>query len=140
MVGKIMAMSLYAIVGAVFLLAGASVLLLGTGLLPASVRDLIHAIGNDHPNSLHIMQEFGSLLIFAGLITFWFMAHYEQSRPFHWAMTTFWALFAFVHVFDIRGGWDLGIGQSINAIPFALFLVVGLITVRQPVEPACKPS
>jgi hypothetical protein len=124
---RAVATSLYILLGVVFLVAGISVLLLGTGLLPEPVRALIEDIGAGNANSLHIMQEFGSLLIFAGLITFWFVRHYEASMTFHWAMTTFWGLFALVHWVDIRGGFQFDIGQVINTIPFVLFFVVGLL-------------
>jgi hypothetical protein len=123
-------MSLYALNGAVFLAAGGSVLLLGTDLLPPQVREVIDSIGHEDPNTLHIMQEFGSLLIFAGLITFWFIWHYKQSRAFHWAMTLFWALIALVHLVDVRGSFDLDIGTAINAIPFALFVIVGVLRMK----------
>jgi hypothetical protein len=118
--------SFHALFGAAYLLAGAAVLLLGTGLLPDPVRDLINAIARDTPNTLHVMQEFGSLLVFVGLITFWFVWHYDQSRPFHWAMTVFWGLLALIHWFDIRGPFPSAVGPLINSVPFALFLAVGL--------------
>jgi hypothetical protein len=73
------------------------------------------------------MQEFGSLLVFAGLIAFWFVRHYSESKTFHWAMTLFWGLFALVHWVDIRGTFQFGVGQMINTIPFVLFVVVGLL-------------
>jgi hypothetical protein len=43
-------------------------------------------------------------------------------------MTTFWALFALVHWFDVRGPVRLDTGVLVNAIPFVLFLLVGLVT------------
>src|SRR5262245_21091558 len=118
MLTRVLAKSLYGLFGAGYLVAGGSVLLLATGLLPQPVRDVIIDIGQDHPNSLHIMQELASLLVFAGLITFWFIWQYDQSRVFHWAMTTFWGLIAIVHWVDIRGGFQTGIGPVINTIPF----------------------
>jgi hypothetical protein len=138
MVTRVLARSLYGLFGALYLVAGMSVLLLRTGLLPAPVRDLIMDIGQDTPNTLHIMQEFGTALIFVGLITFWFLRHYEQSRPFHWAMTAFWALFALVHWFDVRGPFRSAVGPAINTIPFALFLLVGLL--RETSERKTKPG
>jgi hypothetical protein len=127
---KALCKALYGIFGVIYLVAGVSVLLLGTRLLPDTVRDLIVSIGHGDGNTLHIMQEFGSLLVFAGLITLWFLRHYDQSRPFHWAMTLFWALFALVHWFDVRGSLQPGIGPLINTVPLSLFVVVGLLRQR----------
>jgi hypothetical protein len=42
---RALAKALYVLLGAVFLAAGVSVLLLGTGLLPGPVRDLIEDVG-----------------------------------------------------------------------------------------------
>jgi hypothetical protein len=127
MITRALAKALYALLGAVFLAAGVSVLLLGTGLLPEPVRELIEDIGGGNANTLHIMQEFGSLLVFAGLITFWFVRHYDASKTFHWAMTVFWGLFALVHWVDVRGSFQVGVGQVINTVPFLLFAGVGLL-------------
>ena len=97
------AKSVYGFFGATFLIVGITVLLLRTGLLPGVVRDFVMGVGNGDSNTLHIIQEFGSLLVFTGLISFWFIRHYERSKVFHWAMTTFWALFALVHWFNVGG-------------------------------------
>jgi hypothetical protein len=126
----ILAKSLYALVGAIFLVTGVAVLALGTGLLPGLVRNLILEIGHDDANTLHIMQEYASLLVLVGLLTFWFVRHYEQSRAFHWAMTLFWGLIALVHWVDVRGTFQPGVGQVINTVPAGLFLVVGLLRRR----------
>jgi hypothetical protein len=131
MTTSILARALYTLAGAVYLVAGVGVLLLGTGLLPDAVRDLILHLGKNDDNTLHIMQEFGSLLVFVGLITLWFVWHYDQSAAFHWAMTLFWGLFALVHWVDIRGAFQAGLGQVINTIPVSLFLVVGLLRLRE---------
>lgn len=127
---RALATVVYVVLGTGFLVAGISVLLLGSGLLPAAVGDVLEGIGDNNPAALHIMQEFASLLVFAGLITFWFTWHYEKSQAFHWAMTTFWALIALVHWVDIREGLQSGIGPMINTIPFALFLLLGLMRLR----------
>ena len=127
MITRVLAKSLYGLVAVLFLGAGAAVLLLGTGLLPAPVRDAIHGLAGDDGNTLHIVQEYGCLLVFIGLITLWFLWHYDASRAFHWAMTAFWGLIALVHWFDIRGRGDDVVGPLINTVPFALFLAVGLL-------------
>ena len=132
---SILARSLYVLFGALYLAAGTTVLLFRTGLLPAAVKGtLLDAAGGDL-NAVHISQEFGSLLVFAGLITLWFARHYQQSLFFHWAMTTFWALFALIHWFDVRGPVRFDAGVLINAIPFILFLSVGLVTRNRKAEP-----
>src|SRR5262245_14037562 len=87
---RLVRQSLYVLLGAVFLLVGATVLLLGTGLLPGPVSDFILSAGEDNLNTLHLMQEYATLLVLVALLTFWFVKHYEHSRAFHWAMTLFW--------------------------------------------------
>src|SRR5262249_2896511 len=122
--------SFYGLFGVLFLVAGGGVLLLGTGLLPAPVKDFIVGFADGNPNTLHIMQEFASTLVFVGLITLWFVRHYDQSWAFHWAMTAFWGLIAGVHWFDVQGSFQPGVGPAINTIPFALFVAVGLLRLR----------
>ena len=127
---RVLIQSVYGLMGLLFLVAGGSVLLLGTRLLPTAARDLIVGLAREDDNTLHIAQEFSSLLVFAGLITLWFIRHYEASWPFHWAMTVFWGLIALVHWFDIRGPFPSVVGPAINSIPFVLFVVLGLLRWR----------
>jgi len=45
--------------------------------------------------TIHFIDSGDELLPCAtGLVTLWFVLHYDQSRMFHWAMTLFWGLFA----------------------------------------------
>jgi hypothetical protein len=118
---------LYGFVGAVFVIGGAGVMLLHTGLLPGAATNILVEVAHGDPNTLHIIQEFGSLLGFAGLISFWFVRHYEQSKTYHWAMTTFWALFALAHWYGASGFAQYVRPATINTIPFVLFLAVGLL-------------
>ncbi len=127
MIIKRIAISLYALFGSLFVIAGASVLLQRTGLLPDALGNFIRDVTKENANTLHIVQEFGSLLVFAGLITFWFIRHYQQSIAFHWAMTTFWLLFAVVHWLDARGDLRSIAGPMINTVPLILFTLVGLV-------------
>jgi hypothetical protein len=127
---RILIQSVYGLMGVLFLVAGGSVLLFGTGLLPAAVRDHIVDLAQGNENTLHLAQEFSSLLVFVGLITLWFMRHYEMSRPYHWAMTVFWGLIALVHWFDVRGPSPSIVGPAINSVPFAVFVVLGLLRWR----------
>jgi hypothetical protein len=130
MLTKTMAQIVYGIVGVVFLLVGASVLLLGTGLLPEAVKNPILNIANEDLYTLHLMQELASLLVLVGLLTFWFFLHYDKSRPFHWVMTFFWGLIALVHWFDPNGTFHSGMGEAIISIPFVLFVGIGLLRLK----------
>src|SRR5215831_19528598 len=123
---KAIAKLLYGLVGVSLLAIGVTVSLLRTGLLPDAVQDFGVKFTGDNPNALHITQEFGALMLFAGLISFWFIRHYERSKAFHWAMTIFWAFIALAHF----GAAHQSPRPMVNTIPFALFAVVGLIRWR----------
>jgi hypothetical protein len=127
----ILAKSLYLLFGTLYLVAGIATLLFRTGVLPKAVKSVVLDAARGDLNAVHISQEFGSLLVFAGLITLWFARHYGQSLFFHWAMTAFWALFALVHWFDVRGPIRFDIGVLINSIPFLLFGITGLVTTNR---------
>jgi ABC-type uncharacterized transport system permease subunit len=73
---KPIAQSLYGFFAATFLIAGASVLSLRTGLLPDAVSSIVMDIANGDFNAVHLLQEFGSLMVFGGLISIWFIRHY----------------------------------------------------------------
>lgn len=117
----------YGLFGAVFLIVGATVMLLHTGLLPEAVKNIVMDFAQGDLNAVHLIQEMGSILVFAGLITFWFIRHYDQSKAYHWAMTTFWALWALAHWFDGREGPRSVSGPLINTTPFIVFLLIGLL-------------
>lgn len=123
---KAVAGVLYGLFGAISLLVGASVLLLETGLLPEVLRRAVMNAANGDTSALHIIQDFGAFLVFNGIISFWFARHYDESRFFHWALTAAFALVALAHWFDVRGEHS-SIGPLINSVPFALFLLVGLL-------------
>ncbi len=120
---------IYGLFGVLFLVAGIGVLLLRTNLLPAAVQTVIVNEAHGNLQALHLLQEFSALLVFAGLMSLWAIAHYEQSKPFHWAMTTFWGLLALAHWFDVRGPWQSLLGPVINTLPFMLFALIGLLRI-----------
>jgi hypothetical protein len=117
--------TVYVLFGVLFLGVGLGVLLSDSGLLPG-VRGVALGFAHNDLNTLHIMQEYGAILVFVGLITLWFARRYELSGPFHWAMTASWALHALAHWFDVRGARSLA-GPLVNTVPFALFLLLGLL-------------
>jgi hypothetical protein len=124
---RVLTNAFYGAVGTILLAAGGSALLFNTGLLPDALKGILVDFSRGDLNTLHVMQEFGSVLVFTGLITLWFLLHYEQSQAFHWSMTTFWALFALVHWFDVRGPFASIAGPLVNTVPFLLFVAIGLL-------------
>ncbi len=127
---RLLTRSVYALVGVVFLLAGAAVLLLGTGVLPGPVQEVVLSVGERNGHTLHLMQEYAALLVLVALLTFWFLRHYEQSRAFHWMMTAFWGAIAVIHWFDPTGQFHAGLGEAIDSVPFVVFLVLGFLRDR----------
>jgi hypothetical protein len=119
--------SLYVLSAVIYLLLGTGVLLLGTGLLPAWVRDWILELGKNDPNTMHLIQEWGTLCVLAGMLFIWFARHYDQSARFHWVVTFYFALDAWIHWFNAYGHFENEPRAIINAIPFAVFLIVGLL-------------
>lgn len=119
----------YVLSGVLFLLVGLGVLLVDSGLLPAGAKAAALGFAHGDLNTLHIVQEYGALLVFVGLITLWFARRYEHSLPFHWAMTASRVLHALAHWFDVRGERPLN-GPLINTAPAALFLLLGLLRLK----------
>jgi hypothetical protein len=117
----------YALQGAAFLAGGAATLLVNTGLLPDSLRDVVLGFSRGELETLHIIQEYGALLVLGGLLTFWFLLHYEQSRGFHWIMSVFWAIMALIHWFNVAEPSLSVVSGLINTVPFALFLAIGVM-------------
>ena len=124
--------SVYLVTGAVYLAIGIGVLLLGTGILPASVHDRVFEIGQNNPFTMHLIQETGTLWVLVGMLFVWFARHYQHSARFHWAVTFYFALDAWVHWFSAYGVFENEPRAIYNAIPFVLFLTLGLLRRPQP--------
>jgi len=129
----------YVLSAGFYLLLGVAVLLLGTGLLPAWVHDRIFEIGRNDPVTMHLIQEWGTLCVLVGILFLWFARHYDQSVKFHWAVTFYLSLDAWVHWFNAYGHFENEPRALINSIPFVLFLILGLLRRMRPdtqMEPA----
>ena len=124
----------YAVMAAFYLTIGTLVLLLGTGVLPAGLQAKIFDLGQNIPDWMHLIQEIGTLWIFVGILFVWFTRHYARSVKFHWAVTVLFGLDAWVHCFSAYGRFEFGRRQVINAIPFAVFLILGLLRYRFAVD------
>ena len=117
----------YSLFGAVFVIVGSAVMLFHTRLMPEALHQFVIGFAHGDELAIHLIQELSSLMVFAGLITFWFVRHYEQSLPFHWSMTVFWALFSFAHWFNGKEGPRSIIGPLVNTIPLLIFVLIGLL-------------
>jgi hypothetical protein len=130
----------YALFGTLFLASGATTLLVNTGVLPDALRTVVVEFSRGDPGTLHIIQELGSLLVLVGLLTFWFLWHYERSMVFHWAFTAYWAIMAVIHWFNVAGPNPSITGPLVNTIPFAVFALLGVLRLAtetaQPTERA----
>ena len=109
---------------------GMAVVLVGTGIVPTFARERIFAFGQNSPLAMHLLQEMAALYVLIGLLFAWFARHYERSYHFHWAVTLALGLLAFVHWFSPYGTLDNDLGTLINAIPFAVFLTLGVLRRR----------
>ena len=65
-----------------------------------------------------------------GMLFGWAARHYEQTARFHWAVTSYWAFDAWGHWFNAYGEFEHEPRALYNAIPFALFLILGLLRTR----------
>ena len=123
---EIVTRGVYVLAAVLYLVLGVGVLLLGTGVLPAWIHDRVFEVGRSDPFTMHLIQETGTLWVLAGILFLYFARHYDQSRKFHWAATFYFSLDAWVHWFNAFGKFEHEPRAILNAIPFALFLILGL--------------
>jgi hypothetical protein len=124
---EIVTRALYALSGAILLTIGFVVIVLGMGILPDWIHDRIFEMGRSDPFTMHLLQETGTLWVLVGLLFVWFARHYEHSIKFHWAVVFYLALDAWVHWFNAFGVFEHEPRAVINAIPFFVYLVLGLL-------------
>src|SRR3954470_1447232 len=118
---------LYGLLGVIFLVIGLGVVSFKSGLLPDRAMGAILHNTDNNMYGLHLLQEFGALMVFAALILFWFIRNYQHSLSLHWAMTVFFALLAVVHWVDVRGMRPSMAGPILNTVPLVLFVIVGVL-------------
>lgn len=118
---------IYGFFGSFFLLLGTTIVLFKTHFLPDYLQDEVFLAAQKNASSLHLLQEFGCLMIFAGILFFWNIRRFEASKGFHWAMTVFWALMSIIHWADVRNSPGSMTGPIVNTIPFILFFATGLL-------------
>ena len=119
--------AVYVLLAAFYLLLASAVLLLGTGVLPVWVHDRIFEMGQNNPFTMHLIQETGTIWVLVGILLVWFASNYDLSMKFHWAMTFYLGLDAWVHWFSAYGKFENEPRAIVNAIPFVVFLALGLL-------------
>ena len=124
---RLIARTVYVLSGVLLLAIGTGVYFARTGMLPGAAQAFLDEATRGDALTLHVAQEFGSFVVFAGLACLWCAGRYEQSGPLHAGMTVAWGLFALAHWVDVRGPNPSVAGPLINTVPFALFVVVGAL-------------
>ena len=120
----------YRLLGTLYILVGSGAVLLPTAWLPQALTDGFLLGETPSPFLAHVLQEFGTLMVGMGLAFLWYAGRRELSPGFHWAMTFYLALDAFIHWVGPAGpigSWSRGI---VNSIPFAVMLLLGVLRRR----------
>ena len=127
---SVLTRGVYVLTGVVALLIGIVALLPGSGLLPTRLHDLVFEFGINDPLGVHVVQEMATLYVLLGVMLLWFARHYEQSERFHWVMTFSTLLLFWVHWFSAYGTFNNEPQVIVDAIPFVVFLALGLLRRR----------
>ncbi|MES1181846.1 MAG: hypothetical protein ABUL44_03535, partial [Flavobacterium sp.] len=112
---------IYFLFGLFFLIVGIAIVLFNTGLLPIGIKNVILNITQNNLLTLHILREFGAMMIMTSLISFWFIKDYKNSFTFHVIVSLYWGIMSIIHWSDYSIGHGSVIGQIINTIPFLFF-------------------
>jgi hypothetical protein len=120
----------YVLFGVLYILIGVGSFLLPLGWLPETVTGDMLAGESRSAFFDHLLQEFGIVVLALGLIFLWYARRKELSWGFHWLVTFYFALDALIHWVAPDGQispWSRG---TINTIPFAVMLLLGLLQLR----------
>ncbi len=112
-------LTVYGIFGAGALAGGVAALFVPTGWVPGSAN-----LGGEEQ---HLMQEFGSALVFVGLMALWCAFHLRQSRVVHYFLMAFFALIALVHWWDFTRDPRPLMSPLVNTLPLVILGVVGWV-------------
>jgi len=112
--------TVYGLLGLATLALGVLGMLAPTGWLPGIAAEA----GTEER---HLTQEFGSALVFVGLMTFWCAFNLERSRTVHYLLMAFFALLSLVHWLDYGRDTRPLASALFNTLPFLLLAVVAWI-------------
>lgn len=128
----------YGLLGILIVAIGAAAMIVPLGWLPDGVTADVMAGLTPSPYLDHILQEFGTLAIAVGLVFLWLSARAEFVHGLHWLLTLYLALDALIHWVGPGGFTDSWSSGTLNTIPVALMLLIGVLEARRPV-PAPRP-
>jgi hypothetical protein len=126
---RIVTKIVYALLGALYVLAGVGAMVLPLGWVSSSWAGPdavpVYAAAAPHSYVNHLTQEFGTIAIAVGFVMLWQAAQKEPSRSLHWLLTLYLILDASIHWVGPQGVIGSLQRGVINSIPPLVFLIVG---------------
>jgi len=124
----------YALLGALYVLAGAGGMVLPLGWVSPSWAgaDAVPVYAAAAPDSYlnHLTQEFGTLAIAVGFVFLWQARRLEHSRSLHWLLTLYLVLDASIHWVGPQGLIGSLQRGLVNSTPPLVFLILGVLWLR----------
>ena len=121
----------YAVLGALYVLAGVGAMVLPLGWVspewagPEAVAPYAAVAPESYLN--HLTQEFGTLAIAVGFVFLWQARQAQHRRSLHWLLTLYLMLDASIHWVGPQGLIGSLRRGVINSIPPLLFLILGVL-------------
>jgi hypothetical protein len=111
----------YGLFGAVAVILGLASLLSPTSLSSDALSS---------PDLAHHLREQGASVLFVGLISFWCVFNYEQTRIVHYCLLVFAFALAAIHWFEFLEGNRTLASPLLNSVPFAILLLTSFFLPR----------
>lgn len=105
---------IYAVFGALALIAGVVALISPGVILPPDLRT---------PVTQHLIREEAAAFVFIGMMLLWCVRHFDRRQPVHIGLVVFTGLFAVIHWLGFFDSGRVSLSAIANTIPFAIFLV-----------------
>lgn len=112
----------YALVGAVAVIYGLAALILPSGLSSEAATD---------GHLAHIMREQGAAILFVGLMAFWCMFNYGQSKTIHYFLIVFTFALALIHWYEFLNDNRSLASPLLNSVPFLILLATAFLDTKR---------
>lgn len=120
----------YALLGVIYIAIGVGSLLAPPGWLPRAWVGEFLANEMQSDFVAHLIQEFGTIVLVVGCTFLLLARRKEVSVGIHWALTLYFLVDAYIHWVSPDGTISTITRGTINSIPFAVMLVLGLLRLR----------